>query len=244
MGKEKYQEASNFNAAKNQMNAEALQKIQAVKVKKSLENYTPPKPVQPKAMTSSEALNLMYRNNRINLPDATAINNYAAGGPIKSPVIKDYDRDEAPRQGNYLLPDINRPGYVDTLNQLRTEYRMGINDPRLNKEVLIPTVINGRQFSPDAAVDRYYNTGYHMGMFDTPEQAELASMLRTQKYNTLIDPVRTSPVLQFKKGGMIKRADGSYSKRGLWDNIRANRGSGKKPTKQMLEQERKIKAKK
>ena len=41
-------------------------------------------------------------------------------------------------------------------------------------------------------------------------------------------------------GGMIKRADGSYSKRGLWDNIRANKGSGKKPTKEMLEQERKI----
>jgi hypothetical protein len=40
---------------------------------------------------------------------------------------------------------------------------------------------------------------------------------------------------------LIKRADGSYSKRGLWDNIRANKGSKKKPTKQMLEQERKIK---
>jgi hypothetical protein len=44
----------------------------------------------------------------------------------------------------------------------------------------------------------------------------------------------------FKNGGMIKRADGSYSRRGLWDNIRANKGSGKKPTPQMLEQERKI----
>ena len=42
-------------------------------------------------------------------------------------------------------------------------------------------------------------------------------------------------------GGLIKRADGSYSQRGLWDNIRANKGSGKKPTKQMLEQEKKIK---
>ncbi len=40
---------------------------------------------------------------------------------------------------------------------------------------------------------------------------------------------------------MIKRADGSYSQRGLWDNIRANKGSGKKPTKEMLEQEKKIK---
>lgn len=47
-----------------------------------------------------------------------------------------------------------------------------------------------------------------------------------------------------KGGQMIRRADGSYSKRGLWDNIRANKGSGKKPTKQMLEQEKKIKSKK
>jgi hypothetical protein len=44
----------------------------------------------------------------------------------------------------------------------------------------------------------------------------------------------------YANGGMIKRADGSYSKRGLWDNIRANAGSGKKPTKEMLAQERKI----
>ena len=40
-----------------------------------------------------------------------------------------------------------------------------------------------------------------------------------------------------------KRKDGSVSKRGLWDNIRAAKGSGKKPTAQMLKQEKKIKAK-
>ena len=44
------------------------------------------------------------------------------------------------------------------------------------------------------------------------------------------------------KKKMIKRKDGSYSRRGLWDNIRANAGSGNKPTKQMLQQEKKIKA--
>ena len=43
---------------------------------------------------------------------------------------------------------------------------------------------------------------------------------------------------------MIKRKDGSVSQRGLWDNIRANKGSGKKPTSAMLKQEKKIKAKK
>lgn len=54
------------------------------------------------------------------------------------------------------------------------------------------------------------------------------------------------------RGGkqMLKRADGSTSQRGLWDNIRAaakrNKAAGKpgkKPTAAMLKQERKIKAK-
>jgi hypothetical protein len=42
---------------------------------------------------------------------------------------------------------------------------------------------------------------------------------------------------------LLKRKDGSSSKKGLWDNIRENKGSGKKPTKAMLEQAKKIKAK-
>jgi hypothetical protein len=41
---------------------------------------------------------------------------------------------------------------------------------------------------------------------------------------------------------MIKRANGSKSQHGLWDSIRENKGSGKKPTAQMLKQEKKIKA--
>lgn len=43
---------------------------------------------------------------------------------------------------------------------------------------------------------------------------------------------------------MIKRKDGSTSQRGLWDNLRAAKGSGKKPSPEMLKQERKIKNKK
>ena len=43
---------------------------------------------------------------------------------------------------------------------------------------------------------------------------------------------------------LLKRKDGSTSKRGLWDNIRDNKGSGKKPTKKMLEEAKKIKVKK
>ena len=53
--------------------------------------------------------------------------------------------------------------------------------------------------------------------------------------------MKKAPKLKMANGGMIKRADGSYSKRGLWDNIRDNAGSGKEPTKEMLQQEKKIK---
>ena len=57
------------------------------------------------------------------------------------------------------------------------------------------------------------------------------------------DEIKANPEnsVIFKAGGeLLKRADGSYSERGLWDNIRANIGSGKKPTKEMLKQEAKI----
>jgi hypothetical protein len=43
------------------------------------------------------------------------------------------------------------------------------------------------------------------------------------------------------KKEMIKRKDGSVSQRGMWDNVRANEGSGKKPTKSMLKEGEKIK---
>ena len=56
-------------------------------------------------------------------------------------------------------------------------------------------------------------------------------------------PIVKKGTLKSKNGSMLKRADGSYSQRGLWDNIRAAKGSGKKPTAAMLKQEKKIKAK-
>jgi hypothetical protein len=76
---------------------------------------------------------------------------------------------------------------------------------------------------------------------------EVASFKQRANPSDSIPKVKLSPraleMMNKKNGGMLKRADGSYSKRGLWDNIRANKGSGNKPTKQMLVQEKKIKAK-
>jgi hypothetical protein len=60
--------------------------------------------------------------------------------------------------------------------------------------------------------------------------------------NLILEKMATKAAGNSKKP-MIKRKDGSYSQRGLWDNIRANKGSGKKPTAEMLKQEKKIKSK-
>ena len=64
--------------------------------------------------------------------------------------------------------------------------------------------------------------------------------------NEMYQMLKNNPM---KEGGMLKRADGSYSKRGLWDNLRSkaakNKKSGAKPkapTKAMLKQEKKIKS--
>jgi hypothetical protein len=74
-----------------------------------------------------------------------------------------------------------------------------------------------------------------------------AKKAKDAKANPRFKGVNSFPKLNVKKkakaGAMIKRADGSMSRRGLWDNIRANKGSGNKPTAAMLKQEKKIKAK-
>jgi hypothetical protein len=75
------------------------------------------------------------------------------------------------------------------------------------------------------------------------ENARRDSIYNAQKKELQKD--KKGGVVKKAKTGkqMIKRADGSVSQRGLWDNIRAAKGSGKKPTAEMLKQEKKIKAK-
>ena len=120
------------------------------------------------------------------------------GGSVLS--MGDYDRTTAPKKGNYLLPDINRPSYIDESGNTRSEYKMGINVN--GKETLIPTVVGGRQLSNDEAIDRYRSTGLHMGQFNTPKEADYAARLRTARYNMLDNPIKFQ-ANQFKDGGTL-----------------------------------------
>ena len=87
-----------------------------------------------------------------------------------------------------------------------------------------------------------YATGKIAKMAEAPKAAAKAAV---KKAAAVKKKMMGGGKLTKAKGGkeMIKRADGSYSQRGLWDNIRAAKGSGKKPTAAMLKQEKKIKAK-
>ena len=65
---------------------------------------------------------------------------------------------------------------------ISTEISMSFYDEDTGKEVLIPTVINGRIVSEDEAIEHYYRTGEYLGMFDTPEEAEqYAKMLHNRQ---------------------------------------------------------------
>lgn len=43
-------------------------------------------------------------------------------------------------------------------------------------EVLIPTVVNGKALTPQQAIEHYRATGGHLGVFDTPKNADAYSI--------------------------------------------------------------------
>lgn len=102
---------------------------------------------------------------------------FAAGGPINN------DGPLAKPQGDIYLPlDGTRPSYTDASGKERSEYKIGIGTKE--GEMVIPTVWNGEQHTEDEAIDRYYNTGEHMGgPYGSIEEGERAAKLRTFIYN-------------------------------------------------------------
>ena len=98
-----------------------------------------------------------------------------------------YDKNSAPKQGDYLLPDINRPHYNTTDGEIRSEYKMIIEED--GQFIVIPTVVNGKQLNEDQAIDNYHKSGYHMGKFNTLAEADIESQKRTAKYNFLMNPI-------------------------------------------------------
>lgn len=177
--------------------------------------------------------------------------NYEYQEPIQ-PIVYQKDPSSAKKAHDYYLDAIRRAKFIGD--------RIGDyipNTPKLPTDQLI-TKGNSQPYQPQQVLAPSYTpklSDYSITLrnvnpnlkdysdeqieFETPKEQE--DYIRNNRLHKLSTGVYED-VTKYKDGGMIKRADGSYSQRGLWDNIRANAGSGKKPTKEMLEQESKIKA--
>ena len=136
----------------------------------------------------------------------------AAGAPASKPAATGKDKITANRQENQTI----RKGMRQERNADRKENRAGKLENRAAK-------LRGNS-KP------------------APKPATTSNKATEDKAMERLNATVNRPMKDGGKKKMIKRADGSTSQRGLWDNIRANKGSGKKPTAEMLKQEKKIKA--
>ena len=147
------------------------------------------------------------------------------------------------RTGQY-----KRLGRIDEKNPARAERvadRMNTRASRVSrgKNVASPSILQSKpMMNMKLSLDRDKFESRKEPILDDKIYKKGENPYKTDKNGKVIMQ-KFGGKTKMKAGGMLKRADGSYSKRGLWDNIRANKGSGKKPTAQMLKQEKKIKAK-
>ena len=83
-------------------------------------------------------------------------------------------------QGNI---DLDNRGIVQNDDgSISTERSFSFYDEDTGKEILIPLVADGRILTEDEAIDRYYETGEYLGMFDDWHDAdEYATMLHNRQ---------------------------------------------------------------
>ncbi len=67
----------------------------------------------------------------------------------------------------------NRPKIYNPDGTISTELSFSFNDGQ--NEVLIPSIVNGRVLSQEQAIQHYFNTGDHLGKFDSIEAANAAA---------------------------------------------------------------------
>lgn len=82
---------------------------------------------------------------------------------------RDYGNNTSYGRGNINLN--NRPVVQNDDGSISTVRSMSFYDENEGKEILIPTVVNGKIVSDDEAINHYYNTGEYLGKFNSIKEA-------------------------------------------------------------------------
>jgi hypothetical protein len=76
------------------------------------------------------------------------------------------------------IPGMIEPGNIDhigrpvvSLGDGRTGTVLAMSFEEDGREVLIPTIYDGKKHKNDEAIAHYHRTGEHLGVFETPDQA-------------------------------------------------------------------------
>lgn len=99
----------------------------------------------------------------------------------------------------------NRPIVRNADGTNSTVRSMSFNED--GKEILIPTVSqNGTIMSPQQAIDEYHRTGQHLGMFNSPEEANaMAQQIHNQQAQMYGNAVPTSATQMAAQGNTVAR---------------------------------------
>lgn len=75
------------------------------------------------------------------------------------------------RTGEGNIDLFNRKPYVYEDGSVATVESISFRDEDEGKEILIPTIVDGKRLTEDEAIEHYYNSGEYLGKFDTVEEA-------------------------------------------------------------------------
>ena len=107
---------------------------------------------------------------------------------------KDVNEDPIGQFGKGNIDLWNLPVVQNEDGSVSTVESMSFYDADEDKEILVPTVINGEHVSQDEAEEHYYETGEYLGKFDTTEEAdEYAQQLHEQQENMYAQPEAEEP---------------------------------------------------
>jgi hypothetical protein len=169
-------------------------------------------------------------------------------GPFKGSGLKSGGTVKKAQDGNTLSPYMQKRAAQQLVKEKNIRARDSILNRNASAKGMTREQVQAQQVAdknkPDAPTCDTNDPNFKATKCGISKAAEKESKSDWKKKRN------GGPVKKAKAGAMIKRADGSMSKRGLWNNLRSKAAQNKKtgakpkaPSKAMLTQEKKIKAK-